>query len=306
MGDHEARHTLIVGGTGFAGRRLAFEMAGHGWSVSVTSRSRSSMELSAASGLRIAVSSWTGDIETLRDIMREARTDVVVVLAALFVAEHSPEDVDPLIRANVRLPAVVLEAARLAGITRVVTAGTFWEERSTEDTDAVDLYAATRRAAKELLRYYVGAYGWKAAHVRVPDVYGPEDPRQKLFSLLRAASRERSAIAMSPGEQFVELLHVADAASGFRHAVEETLSPGRGLLEFGLFPDAPIRLRDLVATYESVIGRSIDVDWGARPYRFREVMRPVRLAGPPGWRPAYDLVSGIEDMERGPGGLLAQ
>ena len=237
--------------------------------------------------------------------MHATRADVVLVLAATFVAEHGPEDIDPLIEANIRLAATIMEAARLEGVRRFMMAGTFWEERSTDDPEAVDLYAATRRAAKEILRYYVAAYGWEAAHVRVCDLYGPSDPRPKLFHHLRQAVVSGKSLPMSPGEQVLELLHVSDAARGFRAVVEDLVgSEGSGLRDYGLFSAAPMRLRDVVAAYESVIGRTVPVEWGGRPYRFREVMSPVRQPGPPKWAPRIVLLEGLREMERAPGGVL--
>ena len=67
-------------------------------------------------------------------------------------------------------------------------------------------------------------------------------------------------------------------------------------------------MRDIVAIYGEVVGRPVNVAWGALPYRKREVMEPwkdYRLL--PGWRPATNLRDGMAVMERDSsiGGLLA-
>ena len=45
-----------------------------------------------------------------------------------------------------------------------------------------------------------------------------------------------------------------------------------------------VTLRELVRRYEKLIGKKLLIDWGARPYREREVMHPWRGGKIlPGW-----------------------
>jgi nucleoside-diphosphate-sugar epimerase len=248
---------------------------------------------------------WNGEPGVLLEEMEVRPPDLIILLAAHFVAEHTPQDVDPLLNANVREPVVVMEAARLAGVKRFVMAGTFWEERSQDDPEPVDLYAATRSAAKILLRYYAKANNWVAVHLRVSDLYGPSDPRQKLFHLLRVAVLSGKPLRMSPGEQLIDLIHVDDAVEAFVAAAQRVVhreSPG--FEEFGIFTDSLLSLRSVVELYQDTIHRAVPIEWGGRPYREREVMVPRVIAPIPGWRPRVPLADGLLDMERSPGGLL--
>ncbi len=302
--DRPAR-VLVVGGTGFVGRHLVGKFATQGWHVTMTSRTGAASTLAGTIGPRHCGVRWSGELGQITELMRSTRPDVVVMLAAHFVAEHQAEDVEPLVDANVRLPVMAMEAARAAGVRRFAAAGTFWEERSDDDSEAVDLYAATRRAAKEFLRYYAAAGDWSAAHVRVCDLYGPADPRHKLFFQLRQAVLTGVPLAMSPGDQLLELVHVVDCARGFFDVARSLMTDGStGFTEYGLFSESAIRLQDVVAAYEAAVGRNVPVVWGGRPYRAREVMAPRRLPGPSGWAPRIALDEGLRGMERAPGGLL--
>jgi nucleoside-diphosphate-sugar epimerase len=61
---------------------------------------------------------------------------------------------------------------------------------------------------------------------------------------------------------------------------------------------SPIRLRDLVETWQKVTGKRLNIQWGARPYRPREVMRPWSGGTVlPGWRPTVGLEEGVRRME---------
>jgi nucleoside-diphosphate-sugar epimerase len=61
---------------------------------------------------------------------------------------------------------------------------------------------------------------------------------------------------------------------------------------------SPVPLKDLVALYARVVGKNVPVEWGAKPYRPREVMRPwnkgMLLSG---WQPKTTIQEGIKKME---------
>ena len=70
------------------------------------------------------------------------------------------------------------------------------------------------------------------------------------------------------------------------------LRPGQEA-RFGVGAAEAPRLRDLVALFERQAGVSLDIRWGERPYRAREMMQPWQGPALPGWRPKIDLATGI-------------
>ena len=146
-----------------------------------------------------------------------------------------------------------------------------------------------------MLVFYLERTGLSAITLKLFDTYGPGDSRKKLFTLLREATRQRRPLAMSPGEQLVDLVHVDDVARAFLVAADRLFSGDvKGHEMYAISSGAPLRLRDLVALCEQVAGEPIPVAWGERPYRSREVMEPwstgERL---PGWAPRIVLNEGI-------------
>ena len=76
----------------------------------------------------------------------------------------------------------------------------------------------------------------------------------------------------------------------------------RKMLQPGAERDMSRRLLALVsvcvvlvaATYAQVSGCPLNIEWGARAYRSREVMQPwTAFERLPGWRPKVDLASGF-------------
>lgn len=300
-----ARTAVVTGATGFLGSRLCRRLARDGWRVRIVARPGS--DAAALDALAPdAVLRHDGSTEALVAWMREARPDVVFHLASLFVAQHETRDVLPLVETNLAFATQVAEATARAGVTRLVNAGTSWQSFEDVDRNPVCLYAATKEAFEDVLAYYVAAEGLRVVTLRLFDTYGPGDPRPKLFRLLGRAAGSAEPVAMSPGEQRLDLVFVDDAVEAFAVAAERLLrEEARGHERYALSSGAPIRLRDLVDLYGRLSGRPLPIAWGERPYRRREVMVPWRTGATlPGWAPRVGLEEGIRRVlagERGAG-----
>jgi nucleoside-diphosphate-sugar epimerase len=234
-------------------------------------------------------------------IMAASNPAIIFHLASLFLSEHSAHDVDRLIISNVLFGAQLLEAMAIHGITNIVNTGTSWQHYENKAYSPVNLYAATKQAFEDILRFYVEAKGVKAITLKLFDTYGPNDTRPKLFHLLEKIARERMALAMSPGEQIIDLVHVSDVVSAFETASNRLMNAlVDGHEQYAVSSDTPMSLQAVVRTFERVLGRRLAIEWSGRPYRAREVLtlwnRGKRL---PGWAPAFSLEAGITDLLAG-------
>jgi len=116
--------------------------------------------------------------------------------------------------------------------------------------------------------------------------------------LLQRIAIAGEELAMSPGEQLLDLVYIDDIVAAFLLAAER-LQAGQvvGHERYAVSSGHPLRLRDLVGLYAKVTGRSLPIEWGGRPYRPREVMVPWNTGAVlPGWAPKVGLVEGIRLM----------
>lgn len=294
----EPRTALITGATGFVGAHVTRRLLAEGWRVHVVARPESSLALLGEAAPALTVHRHAGATEQLIDIVRQAQPQVVLHLAALFLARHTPADIEPLVRANVLFGAQLLEAMHLNQATRLVNAGTSWQHYENAAYNPVNLYAATKQAFEALAVYYQQAGGLKMITLSLFDTYGPGDPRPKLFYLLQQAARTGQPLVMSPGEQLIDLVHVADVARAFAQAASLLTQPEcPPFAEYAVTSGQPLPLKELVSRYEAALGHPLPVTWGARPYRDREVMRPWHT-GPrlPGWHAIVPLEAGLAEI----------
>jgi nucleoside-diphosphate-sugar epimerase len=261
------RRALVTGATGFLGGHLARRLTGDGWTVHLLGRG-----------------------EDAAEAVRRARPDAVFHLASYFKAVHEPADVAPLIEANVAFGARLLEAMAGAGCGRLVHAGTAWQHFEGRPYEPTSLYAATKQAFADLVRFYVAKGALRSVALKIYDTYGPADPRPKLMNQLKNAARSGARLELSAGEQYLDLVYVDDVVDAFVRAAGVEAADAN----FSVSSGSPRRVRDVVELYARVAGRPINAVWGARPYRWREMLEPWSAGPPvPGWAPRVPLEEGI-------------
>lgn len=295
------RIALLTGATGFVGSHVARRLVADGWSVHIVCRADSSCSLIADILDRVTVQRHDGSSEGMMVIVRQVSPDMVFHLASLFLAQHRVDDVEPLIRSNVLFGAQLLEAMVQHGVHRLVNTGTSWQHYESCDYSPVNFYAATKQAFEDILRFYTEGTPLCAVSLKLFDSYGPGDPRQKLFALLRRVVEQGESLEMSPGEQLIDLVYIDDIVDCFILAAERLLADLVTSHEsYAVSSGAPVKLRELVELYARVIGSPLPIKWGGRPYRAREVMAPWNTGAVlPGWRPKVGLEEGIRRMELG-------
>lgn len=284
-----SRSALVTGVTGFIGGKLAERLLRDGWTVHALLRESSSEE-GLPSGLRLH--RHDGSVEGLTQIVRAAGPEIVFHFASLYLADHRPDQVDALIESNIGFPAQLVEAMTAAGAARLVNTGTAWQHYRTDGYNPVNLYAATKQACMDLLQYYHDARGLSVITLKLFDTYGQGDKRRKLVQLLIEAALSGETLGMSPGEQIVDLTHVDDVVEAFVVAAQRLLGRRQPSWESFFLSGERFSVRDLASVVGVSAGRPMNVDFGARQYRAREVMAPVDAADTlPGWERRVGLRS---------------
>lgn len=237
-----------------------------------------------------------GNIPRLSAYLRDYEISGIIHLASLYLSVHKPEEVKDLVASNVGFGTEVLEAASLSGSVKwFLNTGSIWQNYRSKgmEYNPVNLYAATKQAFIDMARYYVDAFGIRFCTLKLCDTYGPCDPRPKIFKLFKDYSESGEILKMSPGEQLLDVLFITDIVSGFSRLVD-MLSSGKPVDEQYVLSSGQQRtLRSLAEDFARISGRELQIEWGGRPYRDREVMVPWKGPVLPGWEPKVDLETGI-------------
>lgn len=289
---------LVTGATGFVGSHLTKRLIKDGWCTHIIVRPQSSLDIISLMKEKITIHIYDGTTENMLDILNKAKPEIVFHLASLFLVEHQSKDIEALIRSNILFGTQLVEAMVANGVYKLINTGTSWQHYNNEDYNPVNLYAATKQAFEAILKFYIEATPLKAITLKLFDTYGPNDPRPKLFNLLKKVTEEQKVLAMSPGEQLIDIVYIDDVVDAFMIAAERLLSGKVDKCEdYAVSSGKPIKLKSLVEAYEKVIAKKLPIKWGGHPYRKREVMSPWNKGKPvPGWNIKISLEEGIKKM----------
>jgi nucleoside-diphosphate-sugar epimerase len=282
---------VVTGGTGFVGSRVVSRAEAAGHDVLLAGRTGISK---LADGVSVPVATFDGsDAKGLADAFAELGVDHVLHLATRFIAQHQPGDIADLIDSNVRYGTAILDAAATveAGVT---TVGSYWQHAGSEWRHANSLYAASKSALDVIADFYVQQRQLRLSNVVLYDVYGEDDPRRKLMSVVVEAALSGAPLELSSGHQLINLTHVDDVAAGLLGVVEASrdaqASPSVQCLRSPDFHS----IRSFVSIVEEALGASVRAEWGARPDRPGEMREPWEVAPVVrGWAPRVALVDGV-------------
>lgn len=292
------RVALVTGGAGFTGSNLIRKLIANGWLVHAIVRSGSNLKLLETDIDQVRLHTHDGSTSGMIEIVAIAKPDVTFHLAALQMAQHTPKDLIPLLQSNIIFSTQLAEAMAENSTNKIVNTGTFWQHYENKEYAPTCLYAATKQAFEAILQYYVDAKSIKAITLKLFDSYGPNDPRPKLFGLLKEASKSRQHLLMSPGEQLIDLVHIDDVIEAFIIAAHRLLN-GKvdGHERYAVSSGNPVNLKELVSVYEKVANVKLPIQWGGKCYRDREVMLPWNRGDLlPDWKPKISLIDGIKTI----------
>ena len=305
---------LVTGGAGYVGSVSVayFVAAGHDVVVldDLTTGHRSAVDPAA----RLHVGSY-GDRALVERILADDRVEAILHCAARSLVGESTTDPAKYYRDNVAGGVALLEAARTAGVDRVVfssTAAVYGIPASTPITEDAPLrpispYGETKRTFEGALAWYGAAYGLRSVTLRYFNVAGATDalgedhqPETHLIPVLLAAAASGRPMTLfgddyptPDGTCIRDYIHVADLADAHLRAIDATAAgdprTSTGALVCNLGNGGGFSNREVIAAAEAVTGRPIAVEVGPRRAGDPPVLvaSAARAAEVLGWRPAH-------------------
>jgi len=303
----DIRRVLVTGGAGFIGSNFVHHLARHhpGISVVVLDKLTYAGNLENLADLLGdgAVRFIRGDIAdpaAVRDAIKDC--DALVNFAAETHVDRSIESAGDFVMTDVFGAYVLLEAARAAGIRRVIQISTdevYGDAGDTPSTEESPLnprspYAASKAGGDRLAFSYWATHGVPVVITRCSNNYGPFQHPEKLIPLfVTNALEDRELPVYGTGSNTRDWIHVEDhcaalAAILFSDGLEgEVLNIGSG-----------------VELSSGEIGRLILAALGKPPSLLRHVSdRPghvrrhavntAKIARRLGWKPAVGFDDGI-------------
>jgi nucleoside-diphosphate-sugar epimerase len=287
---------VVTGPSGYLGRHIVNQCLDRGIAVAVLVRDpKTARNINGLEPIYLS-SDWQCRI-------LDFAPDAILHSAAWSGLLHQPGDIDAVVDANIRFGTHLLEtASRLARPPAFVWAGTFWQyAKGGHEYVPNSLYAATKQAFAAITEYYRHMRSLSCVGLILHDIYGEDDQRQRLLSLIAAALSERSeALDLTNGEQAISFVHVLDAARAFIETAEN-LHADETISANGVYSVVGNDRRPLREQIEDVLRPEDDrsrLRWGNRPHAAGAVRDLAELPELPGWKQLITLREGFESLRR--------
>jgi UDP-glucuronate 4-epimerase len=209
------------------------------------------------------------DVPALRALLTP--DTVIVHLAAKAGVRPSLADPVGYAEANVTGTAAVVEAARQAGVSRLIfgsSSSVYGDSTPVpfrEDAVAVvpvSPYAATKRAAELFLRAVAPIYGLQVVSLRFFTVYGPRQrPDLAIHAFTRRMIEGRALTLFGDGTQARDYTFCDDIIAGVLSAIRWSATAPLGVETFNLGGSRPIPTEAMVTEIAEALGIQPKIEW---------------------------------------------
>jgi UDP-glucose 4-epimerase len=303
---------LVTGGAGYVGSVSAAALLAAGHAVVVLDDLTTGHRAAVPRGARLHVGTYA-DEAIVTTLLRDERIDAILHCAARSLVAESVRDPSRYYRDNVAGGVGLLEAARAAGVERIVfssTAAVYGVPAATpipEDAalDPINPYGESKRTFEAALGWYGRAYGLRSVSLRYFNVAGAttdlgedHDPETHLIPNVLLAAEGRTSLMLygddyptPDGTCIRDYIHVEDLADAHLRAIDATARDDERTAEplvLNLGNGDGFSVREVIAAAESVVGAPIPFTVGPRRAGDPPVLvaRSTRAAEVLGWRPA--------------------
>ena len=300
-----SRRALVTGGAGFVGGHLVAGLIAEGWRVRVLDDFSSGVESNLEDVVDV-VELLRGDVRDEATLARAvAGVEVVFHQAAVASGPHSVAE--PLRTNSVNLDGTlqVLEAARRAGVRRVVYASSASAYGNSQGLPKVETmaaeplspYALQKLTGELYCRLYSSLYQLETVALRYFNIFGPrQDPRSEYAAVIPrficAALAGEGATIFGDGEQTRDFIFVQDAVRANLLAADAERASGAVI---NIATGRRISLNDLWWAIREITG--VTAPSRHAPARVGDVRDSVadltRARELLGFEPAVDLREGL-------------
>ncbi len=300
---------LVTGGAGFIGSHFAAKCLKLGHSVAVMDEFNDfydpSIKRANIAALGGAVELHEMDIrdeQRVKEVVLAGKFDSIVHLAARAGVRPSIKEPRLYIETNIIGTYNLLEAARLAGISRFISAssssvyGVLKEAPFREDmalTATISPYAATKLAAEQICSNFSHLYGMRTINLRFFTVYGPRQrPDLAIHKFTKHINEGKAIDQYGDGSTRRDYTYVDDIVQGVAACLDYE---GQLCDVFNLGESQTTTLTELIQQIQEALGKKAQTNrmpeqTGDLPLTYADISKARRLLN---YNPTTKIAEGI-------------
>ena len=245
--------------------------------------SKHSSEYRIIEGVRKPTGSNQIKIESWSEIKTHIPIDAVLHFAGKYLVEESLVSIKTVSDAVVGT-AVALGEFCKKNRTPIVALGSYFEKAPLE-YQPWSHYSIAKQSAAKILELATVNYDIPMRYLYVYDTYGHDLTRRKIVDLLLDPNTQ--TLELSQGEQKMNLTNQDDFVKAMKIGIDEALVQNAGFAQRQIrHPSDEFTLRQIAEYINSIRVNKIELKFGAKPYRTKEVFNVWDCApNLQGWNP---------------------
>jgi len=252
---------LLTGGTGFIGSQLVEKLLKENKNIILLKRSHSKIWR-----IENFIDSFD-NLETINidkieisEIFEIFNIDGILHLATHYSKFHNSNEIKDMIYSNVTFPTILLENSIKNNVKYFINTGSYGEYSGdkmpfTENSKIVpfNLYASTKVAFEDILKFYNHEYNIKTASLKLFTPYGPKDDENKIIPYLIVNSIKKKRITIQNASKKLDVLFVSDIIDAYKKTVQN-IRKFKMNENFNIASGSSHSIRDIYSIVNSVLG----------------------------------------------------
>jgi nucleoside-diphosphate-sugar epimerase len=257
---------LLTGGTGFIGSQLAKKLLEEDKNIILLKRSYSNMW---------RIENFTDSFDNfetinidkieLSEIFETFNIDGILHLATHYSKFHNSYEIKDMLYSNVTFPTILLENSIKNNVKYFVNTGSYGEYLGdkysgdkmefTENSRIapLNLYASTKVAFEDILKFYNREYGIKTASLKLFTPYGPKDDENKIIPYLIVNSIKKNRITIQSASKKLDVLFVSDIIDAYEKIIQN-IKKFKMNENFNIASGTSHSIRDIYFIINSILG----------------------------------------------------
>ena len=290
------KNILITGATGYIGKNLAKRLINNkNYKITLLIRKNSNLNYFEDFKNKVSFHYYDSTYNSIEALFKTASFEYVFHLASIASYDHKSSDISDIIDANIKLGNFLLEAMKTYGCKYFINTSTYWQSYNNKINKPICLYASTKKAFEDIIDYYCLDNKIKAISLKLYDVYGYDDHRNKLINNL-ILNNNSKPIELTKGEQKLYLIYIDDVIDAYETAMKIVKYKKVNHKIYEIFGNEKYSLKEIIKIAEKIVKKKFNVKFGVKKYYEFQIMDPKGTNKLPKWNCKVNLQEGLKNI----------
>ena len=254
---------LVVGGNGFLGKRLIESLVRANVETSSIVRSTSNTQVEGCHYVLV---------DQIINIRHQdlPKFNVIINVAMKRSSRALPVSDQIVEQLNFKIPLELIRRTALDS-TLLINTSTYIQNFQGIRGETVESYGASKQLLTEAIEQDALKGFYNVIDLFLFTLFGPNDRPTHLIPSIFSALKNNSDLALTGGDQLLNLLYLEDAVDSIMSAVNH-FHPGYN--PYHLWQPKYLTVKELVVSIEELVGKKLQAKWGSVSYSGHEMFEP--------------------------------